>query len=54
MRKKLVALLLGLFTLLHAQSVPDFVTTDANRKKHHLYEYLESGKFVLLGFVTKW
>jgi thioredoxin-related protein len=55
MGKKLITLLIiGLFTLLHAQSAPDFITTDANGKKHHLYGYLESGKYVLLGFFTEW
>ena len=55
MEKILLTLLtLGLFTLANAQSVPDFVTTDVNGNKHQLYEYLEAGQYVLLGFVAEW
>ena len=46
-----------LFTLTHADvkidSAIDFSLTDARGITHHLYEYLDAGKWVLLSFTGK-
>jgi thiol-disulfide isomerase/thioredoxin len=33
---------------------PDFVGTDINGVEHHLYDYLDSGKVVIIDFFTTW
>jgi len=33
---------------------PDFVGTDINEVEHHLYDYLDSGKVVIIDFFTTW
>ncbi len=33
---------------------PDFVATDLDGNEHHLYEYLDDGKVVIIDFFTTW
>lgn len=33
---------------------PDFTITDVEGNEHHLYEYLDAGKYVLIDFWATW
>ena len=54
---KSVLPLLLLFILVfntNAQDAPDFTVTDIDGNEHHLYDYLDDGKVVLIDFSTTW
>ena len=50
MTKKLFIILLICHSLLFAQTAPNLVATDLDGVSHNLYNYLDSGKTVLLDF----
>tara|TARA_B100001057_G_scaffold231294_2_gene231538 strand:+ start:3481 stop:4800 length:1320 start_codon:yes stop_codon:yes gene_type:complete len=50
MTKKLFFIFLISHSLLFAQTAPNFVATDLDGMSHNLYNYLDSGKTVLLDF----
>ena len=50
MTKKLFIILLISQSLLLAQTTPNLVATDLDGVSHNLYNYLDSGKTVLLDF----
>lgn len=39
---------------LHAATMPDFTYNDSKGNPVHLYEYLDSGKYVLIDFTASW
>ncbi len=43
-----------LASLLFAQDAADFTVKDIDGKEHHLYSYLEAGKWVLIDFWATW
>lgn len=49
--KALLYMLSGVFiTAAFSQTAPDFTATDTKGNTHHLYEYCDSGKYVLIEF----
>ena len=50
MTKKLFIIFLISHSLLSAQTAPNLVATDLDGISHNLYDYLDSGKTVLLDF----
>lgn len=54
--KRLILTFLTVMTLgsLFAQKAPDFDFKDINGNDHHLYNYLDEGKAVLIDFSTTW
>lgn len=55
MRSKLLVFLLFCFaSTLFAQDAKDFTVKDVDGNEHHLYSYLEDGKWVLIDFWATW
>lgn len=53
-RSVLIFSLLFGFLSAQAQIAPDFTVTDLDGNEHHLYEYLDEGKVVILDFYAVW
>ncbi len=54
MRNKLFAVVFCLASVIFAQTAKDFTINDVDGNEHHLYSYLEDGKWVLLDFWATW